>query len=56
MCSNMDGPRDYHIKLRYRETNVTWFHLYVESQEMTQMKQTDRHMKQTCLPKRGDGR
>ena len=44
------------ITLRYRKTNVTWYHFYVESKEMTKMKQTDRRMKQTCLPKRGDGR
>ena len=30
--SNMDATRDYHIKWSQseRETNVTWYHLYVE--------------------------
>ena len=32
ICSNMDGPRDYHSKwLCKRKTNTIWYHLYVES-------------------------
>ena len=33
MCSNMDGPRDYHTKWSTsdKETNIVWYHLYVES-------------------------
>ena len=35
ICSNMDGPSDYHIKwsMRQRETNITWYHLHVESKK-----------------------
>ena len=31
ICSNMDGPRDYHTKWSQSKTNTTWYHLYVES-------------------------
>ena len=33
ICSNMDGPRNYHsVKLdRQWKMNITWYHLYVES-------------------------
>ena len=31
MCSNMDGPRDYHTKLSQRKTNMIYYHLSVES-------------------------
>ena len=30
ICSNMDGPEDYHTKWRKSETNIIWYHLYVE--------------------------
>ena len=29
ICSNMDGPRDYHTKWK-RKTNIMWYHLYME--------------------------
>ena len=33
ICSNMDGPRDYHIKWSKsdRERNIIWYPLYVWS-------------------------
>ena len=34
LCSNMDGPRDYHAKwrkLKKRKINTIWYHLQVES-------------------------
>ena len=31
ICSNMDGPRDYHTKWIQTKTNITCYHLYVES-------------------------
>ena len=31
ISSNMDGPRDYHIKWSKSKTNIVWYHLYVES-------------------------
>ena len=31
ICSNMDGPRDYHTTWSKKETNTTCCHLYVES-------------------------
>ena len=31
ICSNMDKPRDYHIKWSQKKTNITWHYLYVES-------------------------
>ena len=33
ICSNTDGPRDYHTKWSKldRERNTLWYHLYVES-------------------------
>ena len=40
ICSNMDGPRDYHTKWSKsdrEETNIVWYHLYVESKKMIQM-------------------
>ena len=45
ICSNIDEPRDYHIKSK---TNI-WYHLYVESFKKMQMnlftkqKQIHRH-------------
>ena len=30
-CSNINGPRDYHIKWSQRKTNTIGYHLYVES-------------------------
>ena len=40
ICSDMDGPRDYHTKWSKsdrEETNIVWYHLYVESKKMIQM-------------------
>ena len=34
ICSNMDGPRDYHTKWSNsdrKKTNIIWYHLDVES-------------------------
>ena len=31
ICSNMDGPRDYHTKWSKSKINIVWDHLYVES-------------------------
>ena len=33
VCSNMDGPRDYHTmwSVRQRKIYIIWYHLYVES-------------------------
>ena len=33
ICSNMDGPRDYHTKWSKseRERQISWYHLYMES-------------------------
>ena len=51
--SNMDGSRDYHTKWSKSKTNITWYHLYVESKKMiqknlfTKQKQTHRLQKQT---------
>ena len=33
ICSNMDGPRDYHTKWSKKKTNITWYHLYMESKK-----------------------
>ena len=33
ICSNVDGPRDYHTVSELRQTNVIWYHLYVESKK-----------------------
>ena len=59
----MDGPRDYHTKWSKPKTNIMWYHLYMESKKMIQMKlftkekQTHRHRKQTWLLKgKGWGR
>ena len=32
ICSNMNGPRDYHTEWSKsdREINIIWYHLYVE--------------------------
>ena len=30
----MDGPRDYHTKWSRIETNITWYHLKVESKKL----------------------
>ena len=44
----MDGPRDYHIKISQRETNIIWYCLYVQVQAnlFTQQKYTHKHRKQ----------
>ena len=31
ICSNMDGPRDYHTKWSKPKTNIIRYRLYVES-------------------------
>ena len=33
ICSNMDRPRDDHIKWSKRKTTILWYHLYVESEK-----------------------
>ena len=33
ICSNMDGPINYHIKQSKSKTNIIWYHLYVKSNE-----------------------
>ena len=34
ICSNMDGPRDYHTKWSQTEKDkYQWYHLYVESKK-----------------------
>ena len=35
ICSNMDGPGDYHTKWSKTETNIIWYHLYAESEKNT---------------------
>ena len=49
-----DGPRDNHTKWSQRETNIIWYHVYIETkvwQKMTnfvtKQKQTHRHGEQT---------
>ena len=37
ICSNMEATRDYHTKWRESKTNITWYHLYVESNKILQM-------------------
>ena len=64
ICNNMNGPRDYHTKSEViqTKTNITWYHLYVESKKMLQMnlftkqKWTHRLWTQTWLSKEKDGR
>ena len=70
ICSNMNGPRDYHTKWNKsdRKTNTIWYHLYVESKSgtnehkygtmnlSTKQKQTHRHREQTCGCQRGGRR
>ena len=34
VCSNTDGPRDYHNKWSKSKTNIIWYHLHVESKKM----------------------
>ena len=36
ICSNMDGPRDYHTKWSKPKTNII-YHLHVESKQMIPM-------------------
>ena len=33
ICSNMDGPRDYHTKWSNQRKKNIWYHLYVESKK-----------------------
>ena len=33
ICSNMDGPRDYHTKWSQTKTNIIWYHFYVKSKK-----------------------
>ena len=64
ICSNMDGPRDYHTKWNKSDwkTNIICYHLYVESLKRdknelicrTEMDSTDFENK-LMVPK-GDGR
>ena len=64
ICSNVDGPRDYHMKWSQRKTNIIWYHLYVESKKIIQMnsftnqKLTRRHWKQAhgYQRQKGEGR
>ena len=42
ICSNMDGPRDYHAKWIQRKTNIIWYQLYVKSKKMIQIKNRNR--------------
>ena len=43
ICSNMDGPRDYHIsEVRKRKTNIC-YHLYAESKEKIQINLFTKH-------------
>ena len=63
LCSNMDGPRDYHAKwskLKKRKINTIWYHLQVESNiQWTYLwnknRLTDRHRGQTCSCHSGGG-
>ena len=63
ICSNMDGPRDYHTKWNKsdRERQISYDIIYVESKKMIQMnlltkqKQTHRLRKQTYDYQRGKG-
>ena len=65
ICSNIDGPRDYHTKwnVRKRKTNTIWYHVYVESNDMNELiykTETDSQTSKTnlWLPKekgRGEG-
>ena len=48
MCSNMDGPRDYHTKWSQTKTNIVWYYLYAESKknytnELISKTETDSH-------------
>ena len=40
ICSNIDGPRDYHTKWSKPKTNIIWYHLYVESKKLN----TNKHL------------
>ena len=33
ICNNMDGPRDYHTKRSQIKTDITSYHLYVDSKK-----------------------
>ena len=55
ICSNMDGPSDYHTKWSQTKTNI-WYHLYhfdityqkmIQMNLFTQQKQTHWQRKQT---------
>ena len=37
LCSDIDGLRDYYIKWSQRKTNIIWYHLYEESNNMIQL-------------------
>ena len=47
---NMDGPRGYCAKWNKSETNIIWFHLYVESK-----KQNSEGIDRWLLEKKGVG-
>ena len=58
MCSNMDGPRDYHIKWRQRKTNTIcgtflkkWYK-WTSSQNRNQLTDTEN---KPMLTKREEG-
>ena len=58
ICSNMDGPRDYHNKWSMLKIDIIWYHLYVESKKMTQMNlltktavDSQTKKRNLCLPK-----
>jgi len=55
ICSNMDGPGDYHTKQSKweRNKNTIWYHSYVESKiwhkwTYLQNRQTHGHKEQVC--------
>ena len=65
ICSNVDGPRDYHTKRSKsdRETQISYDITYmlnlkkmIQMNLFTNQKQTHRHRKQTYGYQRGKGR
>ena len=61
ICSNTDGPRDYHTKWSKsgRERQIYdiphMWNLKYDTNELTKQKQTHRHRKQTYSYQRGKG-
>ena len=35
ICSNMNGPGDYHTKWSQTKTNIIWYNLYEEPKQKT---------------------